>query len=192
MEEIIIATNNPGKLKEIKEIMVDFKLISLKEAGIEMEVEEDEETFEGNALKKAREIGKLTNKIVIADDSGLCIEALEGFPGVRTARFLGENASQKERNEFLLKKLEGLPREKRKAEVITCIAICYPNGEEKVVKGILKGWIANEKRGINGFGFDEIFELDNKKTLAQIDQEEKNQLSSRKKAILEMKKILTK
>lgn len=183
MEEIILATNNKGKIKEIKEILKDKKIISLKEAGIDIEIEEDKESFEENALKKASEISKLTKKTCIADDSGLCIEQLNGFPGVLTARFLGEGATQEERNNYILEKMKGLKKEKRKAQAITCIAVVKANGEERIYKGILDGYIARNKRGTNGFGFDEIFELESGKTLAQLDSFEKNLISSRKKAI---------
>ena len=101
MEEIILATNNNGKIKELQEILKEYKLLSLKEANINIEIEEDKDTFEGNALKKAEEICKITNKTCIADDSGLCVDALDGFPGVYTARFLGEDATQEQRNNYI-------------------------------------------------------------------------------------------
>lgn len=183
MEEIILATNNKGKIKELEEILKEYKLLSLKEAGINIEVEEDRDSFEGNALKKAREICKVANKICIADDSGLCIDILDGFPGVYTARFLGENATQEERNTYLLEKLEDKKKDERTAKVVTCIALVKPNGEEKTYIGELNGYIAENKRGDNGFGFDEIFELDNGKTLAELDSEDKNKISSRRIAL---------
>ena len=188
MEQIILATNNKGKISELKEILKNNEVISLKEAGIDIEVDEDKETFEGNAIKKATEISKLTGKVCIADDSGLCIEALNGFPGVKTARFLGENATQEERNNYILEKMNGIEKEHRKAKVITCIAMVKPNEEEKVYTGILEGYIANEKRGDNGFGFDEIFELETGKTLAELEQIEKNKISSRSKALNKLKR----
>ena len=177
MEEIILATNNKGKIKELEEILKEYKLLSLKEAGINVEVEEDKDSFEGNALKKAREICKVADKICIADDSGLCIDSLDGFPGVYTARFLGENATQEERNTYLLEKLGD------KKKDVTCIALVKPNGEEKTYIGELNGYIAENKRGDNGFGFDEIFELDSGKTLAELDSEDKNKISSRRIAL---------
>ena len=190
MEEIILATNNNGKIKELQEILKEYKLLSLKEANINIEIEEDKDTFEGNALKKAEEICKITNKTCIADDSGLCVDALDGFPGVYTARFLGEDATQEQRNNYILEKLKGTKKEERTAKVITCIAIVKPNGEEKTYVGELNGYIAENRRGNNGFGFDEIFELDNGKTLAELDKEDKNKISSRsislKKLMLDM------
>lgn len=187
MKEIIIATNNEGKVKEIKEIIKDIKVKSLKEEGIEIKVEENEDTFEKNALKKALEVSKLTKKTCIADDSGLCIKKLNGFPGTLTDRFLGENATQEEKNNYILEKMKKLTKEERKAEVITCIAIVYEDGNYDVLEGTLKGYIAQNKRGKNGFGFDEIFELENGKTLAEITQEEKNKISSRRKALDKLK-----
>lgn len=183
MEEIILATNNNGKIKELQEILKEYKLLSLKEANINIEIEEDKDTFEGNALKKAEEICKITNKTCIADDSGLCVDALDGFPGVYTARFLGEDATQEQRNNYILEKLKGTKKEERTAKVITCIAIVKPNGEEKTYVGELNGYIAENRRGNNGFGFDEIFELDNGKTLAELDKEDKNKISSRSIAL---------
>lgn len=183
MEEIILATNNNGKIKELQEILKEYKLLSLKEANINVEVEEDRDTFEGNALKKAEEICKIANKTCIADDSGLCVDALEGFPGVYTARFLGADATQEQRNNYILEKLKGTKKEERTAKVITCIAIVKPNGEEKTYIGELNGYIAENRRGNNGFGFDEIFELDNGKTLAELDKEDKNKISSRSIAL---------
>lgn len=183
MEEIILATNNNGKIKELQEILKEYKLLSLKEANINVEVEEDRDTFEGNALKKAEEICKIANKTCIADDSGLCVDALEGFPGVYTARFLGADATQEQRNNYILEKLKGTKKDKRTAKVITCIAIVKPNGEEKTYIGELNGYIAESRRGNNGFGFDEIFELDNGKTLAELDKEDKNKISSRSIAL---------
>lgn len=184
---IILATNNKGKAKEIQEILEDEEIKTLKELNINLEVEEDGKTFEENALKKARAIYKLTNNPCIADDSGICIKELNGFPGVKTARFLGENATQKERNEYLVKQLENMPKERRKVEFITCIAYINKNGEEKVYKGILNGYIAQEPHGENGFGFDEIFELEDGRTLAELSSEEKNKISSRRLALEELK-----
>lgn len=192
MEEIILATNNKGKIKELEEILKEYKLLSLKEANIDIEVDEDRDTFEGNALKKAGEICKVTNKICIADDSGLCIDILNGFPGVYTARFLGEDATQDERNSYLLEKLKDKSREERKAKVITCIALVKPNGEKKTYIGELNGYIAENKRGNNGFGIDEIFELENGKTLAELDKEEKNKISSRSLALKKLKEDMNK
>lgn len=182
-EKIIFVTNNKGKIIELKEILNSKKILSLEEAKIKIEINEDGKTFEENALKKAYEVWKLTKTTCIADDSGLCIDILDDFPGVNTARFLGEDATQDERNQYILEKMKGIEREKRKAKAITCIAIVTKEGKQKTYTGILEGYISKEKRGINGFGFDEIFELENGKTLAELTKEEKNKISSRKKAL---------
>lgn len=192
MEEIILATNNKGKINELEEILKGYKLLSLKEANIDIEVKEDRDTFKGNALKKAGEICKLTNKTCIADDSGLCIDALDGFPGVYTARFLGEDATQDERNSYLLEKLKDKSKEERKAKVVTCIALVRPSGEEKTYIGELNGYIAENKRGSNGFGFDEIFELEDGRTLAELNKEDKNKISSRSLALSKLKEDMNK
>lgn len=192
MKQIIVATNNLEKLREIRQIITSYEIVSLKDIKCHIEVEEDKYTFAENALKKAKEIARVTNKICIADDSGLCIDVLNGFPGVKTARFLGNEKTQEERNNYLLKKLKEVKKSKRTACVITCIALVEPNGKEKVFTGILQGRIAENKRGKNGFGFDEIFELENGQTLAEISLEEKNRISSRSIALKQLEKYLAK
>lgn len=190
MKKIVVATNNPGKLKEIKEILKDYELLSLKDINCEIEVEEDQETFEGNSKKKAKEIAKATNMPCIADDSGLCIEAFHGWPGVHTARFLGENATPSQRNEAILKKMSDLKEEDRKAKVVCVMTYCE-NGQFIVAKGEIQGKIAKKPRGENGFGFDPIFELENGKTYAELSEKEKNTISHRKRALENLEKQLT-
>lgn len=188
-KKVVVATNNEGKLKEIREILKEYEILSLKDLKCKIEVEENQDTFEGNSLKKAREISKLLKMPCIADDSGLCIETLNGFPGVKTSRFLGENASQEEKNNYLIKQLEN--RENRKAIVVTVIAyVDETKNIEVIARGELKGYIAKEKRGKNGFGFDEIFELEDGRTLAELIKEEKNQISSRKIALEKLREKL--
>lgn len=191
MKKIVVATNNPGKIKEIKEILTDYELVTLKDIGCEIEVEEDQETFEGNSKKKAEEIAKATKMPCIADDSGLCIDIFDGWPGVYTARFLGEGATNEQKNEAILEKMKELKGEQRKARVKCVITYCE-NGEYIVGKGEIEGRIAQEPRGERGFGFDPIFELENGKTYAEISQEEKNEISHRKRALENLKKQLTK
>lgn len=188
-KKIVIATNNKGKLKEIKEILDDFEIVSLEDMNFNIEVEEDQDTFEKNSLKKAKEISRILQMPCVADDSGICIEELNGFPGVKTARFLGEDATQEERNNYLIKLLEG--KENRKATVV-CAITYFDNktNKEIMTKGEINGYISKEKRGENGFGFDEIFELENGKTLAQLSKEEKNEVSSRKIALEKLKEKL--
>lgn len=188
-EKIVMATNNKGKLKEVREILKDYEILSLKDLRCDIEVEEDQDTFEGNSLKKAKEISKLLKMPCIADDSGLCIEELNNFPGVLTARFLGEEASKEERNNYLINKLKG--KENRKATVVTVMTYVNEEKEQQLVaRGEVKGNIAKEKRGDNGFGFDEIVELENGKTLAELTSEEKNKISSRKIALENLKQQL--
>lgn len=181
---MVLATNNPGKLKEIKEILKDYEIYSLKEKGLAIDVLEDADTFYGNALKKAQTIYNLVKEPVIADDSGLCITALDDFPGVLTHRFLGEDATNDARNSALIEMLSD-PMLNREAEVV-CDLVYYDGNNTLVGEGILKGKIASFPRGENGFGFDAIFELENGKTLAELTSEEKNALSARYLACVDL------
>ena len=188
MEEIVIASGNAGKIKEAQEILKEFKITSIKDAGIDIDVEEDKDTFEGNAIKKAEVIAnKLNGKKCIADDSGIEIEYLNGFPGVVTKRWF--EGTDRERNLKLIEKLKGVPKENRKIKFTTAIALS--DGKNTICElGIIDGFVAEEVRGENGFGFDEIFELENGKTLAELTQEEKNQISARKIALEKIKQKL--
>lgn len=188
MKEIIIASGNKGKIKEAQEILKEFKVISIKELGIDIEVEEDKETFEGNAIKKAETIAKeLNGKMCIADDSGIEIEYLDGFPGVRTKRW--HQGSDRERNLAILEKMQGVEKSNRKIDFVTAIALS--DGKKTICKkGIISGYVSESIRGENGFGFDEIFELENGKTLAELSNEEKNEISARRIAIEEIRKEL--
>ena len=186
---MIVATNNQGKLREIKEIFNDIELKTLKEAGIDVEVEEDQDTFYGNALKKAKEIYNLSNEETISDDSGICIDELNDWPGVLTHRFLGEDKTDRERNLAIIEKCKNL--ENRSAKVV-CNIVYYNNGEVVKGEGIIKGKITLIPRGDNGFGFDEIFELENGKTLAELSPNEKNKVSARYLALIDLKGKLDK
>ena len=188
MKEIIIASGNKGKIKEAQEILKEFKVISIKELGIDIEVEEDKETFEGNAIKKSETISKdLNGKMCIADDSGIEIEYLDGFPGVRTKRW--HQGSDRERNLAILEKMQGVEKSNRKIDFVTAIALS--DGKKTICKkGIISGYVSESIRGDNGFGFDEIFELENGKTLAELSNEEKNEISARRIAIEEIRKEL--
>lgn len=189
MKEIIIASDNAGKIKEAQEILKDYKIIPMKELGITIEIEEDQETFEGNAIKKAETIAKNTNgKMCIADDSGIEIEYLNGFPGVYTKRW--HVGTDRERNLAIIEKLKNIPKEQRKIKFVTAIALS--NGKETISAiGEIIGYVTETVRGNNGFGFDEIFELESGKTLAEISGEEKNEISARRKALEEIKKKLS-
>ena len=189
MKKILVASNNKGKINEIKEIFKEFEIYSLKDLGIKVDVEEDSTTFWGNALKKAKEIAKNLEEdmLVLADDSGLCIDSLGGFPGVKTKRWM--DGTDRDRNLGLIKKLEGI--DKRECKFITAIAVADKKGS-KAVEEIIQGKIALSPKGENGFGFDEIFVLDNGKTLAELSDKEKNQISARKKALEKMRKRIVK
>lgn len=190
MKKIVVATNNQGKIKEIKKILENYELLTLRDVGCEIEVDEDQETFEGNSLKKAKEISETINMPCIADDSGLCIDVFCGWPGVYTARFLGQNSTTEERNNAILNKMRDLKDDERKAEV-KCVITYYENGKILVGKGEIKGKIAKEPKGNNGFGFDPIFETETGKTYAELSEQEKNTISHRKMALENLKKQLT-
>lgn len=185
---MIVATNNKGKLKEIRDILTEYQIYSLNDKGICIDVVEDQDTFLGNAKKKAIEIYNLTHEKTIADDSGLCINSLGDFPGVMTHRFLGEDATDEMRNEYLINEVNKY--EDRSAKVI-CNIVYYDGIKTIIGEGILEGFISKERRGSNGFGFDEIFELPNGQTLAELTSTEKNEVSARSLALKDLKKKLT-
>ncbi len=184
MKEIIVASGNKEKIKEVQEILGNnFRVISMKDIGVDIDVKEDKETFEENARKKAETIAKKVGdgKFVIADDSGIELDALDGFPGVRTKRWF--SGTDRERNLALISKLEeSNQKDNRKIRFTTAIAVSDGNINFCEL-GILNGNLVKEPRGENGFGFDEIFELPNGKTLAELTDEEKNKISSRKIAL---------
>lgn len=185
---MIFASNNQGKIREIKSIFNTEEIISLKEANVDIDVIEDADSFYGNALKKAKEIYEITHQPVIADDSGICIEAFAGWPGVLTHRFAGEEATEEERNKIMVDKVSTTPN--KNAQVI-CNLVYYDGTDMIVGEGILNGTIVSP-RGTNGFGFDPIFELDTGKTLAELTSEEKNITSARYLAALDLHKKLQK
>lgn len=184
---MILATNNKGKLEEIRTILKDYKIYSLKDKNINVEVEEDRDSFLGNAMKKAKEIYDISHEETIADDSGLCINCLNGFPGVMTHRFLGDDATDRVRNEYLINEVNKY--EDRSAQVV-CNLVYYDGEKTIVAEGVLNGFISKECRGNNGFGFDEIFELPNGLTLAELSSDEKNSISARSLALNDLKKKL--
>lgn len=183
---MILATNNKGKLKEIKDIFDTYEIYSLKEKNINIDIVEDATSFYGNAYKKAKEIYELTNEPVIADDSGICITNLNNFPGVETHRFLGEDATDEDRNNELVKRCKTLSDKSAK---VICTLVYYDGKQTLVGEGILEGTIV-EPRGENGFGFDPIFELSTGKTLAELSSSEKNKTSARYLAALDLKEKL--
>ena len=185
---MVLATNNKGKIEEIKKIFNEYEIYSLKEKGIDIDVEEDQDSFLGNAKKKAYEIYTISKEPVVADDSGLCIDVLDGYPGVMTHRFLGD-VSDEERNQYLIDEVNKY--DNRSAKVV-CVLVYYDGKEYIVGEGILNGIISRERRGSNGFGFDEIFELPNGLTLAELTPDEKNEISARASAAKDLRKKLVK
>ena len=189
--KILVASRNEEKIREMREILNKWDIITLNDIKNTIEVIEDGKTFQENAKKKAKETYEQTKIPCLADDSGICIQELDGWPGVKTARCLGDkkasNRYAKKRNKFILEKMKGLEKQKRKVDYITSIA--YYDGTKFIIAtGILSGFIAKSCVGKNGFGFDEIFELEDGRTLAQLSKEEKNKISSRKKALEEIKR----
>ena len=192
-KQIIFATGNKDKMREIREIMadVDVDVISMKEAGIVVDVVEDGETFEENSLIKATAIAAHTDAIVLADDSGLEIDYLDKAPGVYSARFMGEDTSYDIKNQALIDKLDGVPKEERTARFVCAIGAVLPNKETLVVRETMEGYIGYEIAGENGFGYDPIFYLDEFGcSSAALSREQKNEISHRGKALRAMKDIL--
>ena len=161
MTEIIFATGNKDKMREIREIMADcdVHIVSMKEAGIRVDIVEDGTTFEENAKIKARAVAAHTDAIVLADDSGLEIDALNKEPGVYSARYMGEDTSYHIKNASLIERLNGVPDEKRTARFVCAVAAAFPDGSVKTVRGTMEGRIGYEEKGENGFGYDPIFYL---------------------------------
>lgn len=190
MRKIIFATSNEEKMKEIRMILQDaeFEVISMKEAGITEDIVEDGTTFEENAVIKAKAIHLLTGETVLADDSGLEIDYLNGEPGIYSARYMGEETSYTIKNESLIKRLEGVNDSNRSARFVCAIAAILPNGEIIVTRGEMEGQIGYEEKGENGFGYDPILFLPQFGcTSAQLLPEQKNNISHRGKALEQMK-----
>lgn len=186
-KKIIFATGNQNKMVEIREILADIGMpvLSMKEAGIDVDVVEDGKTFEENALIKATEIGKMTeNCVVLADDSGLEIDYLNKEPGIYSARYAGVDTSYDIKNNLLLERLNGVPDEKRTARFVCAIAAYFPDGTTEVVRGTIEGRIGYEIKGENGFGYDPIFYVPEYGcTTAEMSPEQKNKLSHRGNAL---------
>lgn len=193
MTQLIFATGNAGKMREIREILKDMPLEikSMKEAGISVDVVEDGKTFEENALIKARAIHAVSGGIVLADDSGLVVDYMDGMPGIYSARFMGEDTSYDIKNQAIIDALENAEGEERSARFVCAIAAVLPDGSERIVRATMEGRIGYEIAGANGFGYDPIFYLpEYGKTSAEISPEEKNEISHRGKALRLMKEQL--
>ncbi|MTI46689.1 MAG: XTP/dITP diphosphatase [Firmicutes bacterium] len=193
---LVLSSGNQHKIKEIKKILSDlpFNVLSKNEIGLEdFEVIEDKDTLEGNAMKKAKEISEKVNDIVIADDTGLFVDKLDGKPGVYSARYAGEDATYQDNNKKLLEELKDVPVEERTAKFKTVIAIVQKDKLEKNVVGECSGKIGFEARGENGFGYDPLFIVDGYgKTFAELGEETKNRISHRANALKNLKKELKK
>jgi len=188
-----VASNNHGKLREYVALLdgVPFRLVTLADAGITEEVEETGSSMEQNAVQKATAYAAMSGLITLADDSGLEVDALGGEPGVFSRRYAGENASDAERNNFLLKKLEGVPREERGARFRCVIAIAVPGGRVETCEGVCEGVIAFDARGKGGFGYDPVFDLPELgRRVAELSPEEKNRISHRADAARKARIIL--
>ncbi len=192
-KQIVIATRNLGKMQEISAILKSsqIKFLSLLDFPQFPEIIEDGTTFAENAQKKAIVISRLTGLLAIADDSGLCVEALQGKPGIFSSRFAGDNATDRQRCQKLLCLLQGIPLAQRKATFVCAIAIASPQGQVQIVEGKCQGLISISPRGNFGFGFDPIFLLPKLgKTMAEISPAEKNRISHRARALRKLKKFL--
>ena len=198
---IIVATGNENKMKEIREIMrdLDMEIVSMKEAGIFMDIEENGTTFEENALIKARAIfgaleqAQRQQTIVLADDSGLEVDAMNKEPGVHSSRFMGEDTSYDIKNQYIMDQLKDVSDEQRSARFVCTIAAVFPDEKEMVVRETIEGQIAKESSGSNGFGYDPIFYVPEFGcTTAELTMEQKNKISHRGKALMKMKEIIGK
>ena len=192
-ERILIATGNQGKVKEIRDLVegIPIVFLSLSDVVDAPEVIEDGLTFEENALKKARMLAAATGLVTLADDSGLCVEALDGRPGVYSARYAGEGASDAEKCARIIQEMENVPEHSRTARFVCVIALVTPEGEEKMFRGSCEGTITSEPRGTGGFGFDPIFYFEEAgRTFAEMDRHAKNQVSHRGRALREFERFL--
>ena len=192
MRKIIFATGNQGKMREVRKILANLKIegeeteiLSMKEAGVDIEITEDGASFDENAVIKAKAVSEVVpGAIVLADDSGLQIDYLNGEPGIYSARYLGEDTSYHVKNANLLARLEGVAEEKRTARFVCAIAAAMPDGRVDTATGIIEGRIGYEEKGEGGFGYDPIFYVPEfGKTTAELSEDEKNAVSHRGKAL---------
>ena len=193
MTRIIFATGNAHKMEEIREILRDLpcELLSMKEAGIECDIVEDGQTFAENAMIKAKAVCEASGCVTLADDSGLCVDYLDGAPGVWSARFAGEDSDDETNNQKLLRLMDGVPEEQRTARFVCVITLVYPDGTSVVARGECHGRILTVPQGENGFGYDPLFVADGMdKSFAEISQGEKNRISHRALALNKLDSIL--
>jgi len=193
MKKLLIATSNKGKFNEYLQLLrgIPFELVNLRDTGINIEVEEKYNTYRENALHKALTCAEMSGLITLADDSGIEVDALGGEPGVKSARYAGDDADDARRVSFLLSKLKDVPREKRTARFVCYIALAIPPGRTEIFEGDCRGYITFKPKGDNGFGYDPVFyftELD--KTMAELPAEVKNRVSHRAVAAAKAYKML--
>ena len=191
---IVFATGNENKMKEIRMILSDLntEIVSMKEAGVDIDIVEDGMSFEENAEIKARSVARiLTNDIVLADDSGLEIDYLDKAPGIYSARFLGADTPYDEKNKYIIEKLKDAKGKERSARFVCAMAVAFPNGEIETCRGTIEGLIGYEQKGKNGFGYDPIVYVpEYEMTTGEMAPELKNSISHRGKALEQMKEIL--
>jgi len=188
--KLVVATKNEGKMREIRAILADtnWEVVSMKDMKIDIDVVEDKDTFEGNALKKAEEIMQICNEVTLADDSGLMVDALKGAPGVYSARYAGNDATDDDNNYKLLSAMEN--EKNRSARFVCALALAFPDGRREWVRGEFEGEIGYEMKGNGGFGYDVLFYLpEYNKTSAEIPAEIKNKISHRGKALQKLKEL---
>jgi non-canonical purine NTP pyrophosphatase (RdgB/HAM1 family) len=197
MNTVIVATKNAHKVSEMAALLdgvKNIRLITMKDAGLDCEIEENGKTFKENALIKAREVCRLTGKPAIADDSGLSVDALGGAPGIYSARYASEdglNASDEANIEKLLENLKEIPGNERTARFVSAVALVFPDGREYCTLGVCEGLITREKRGDGGFGYDPVFFYPAfSKTFGEMTAEEKNSISHRNRAVAQLKEII--
>lgn len=193
MNKLVFATGNQGKMREIREILGDSipEILSMKEAGIDVDIIEDGKTFEENALIKARAVSRAGNIMAMADDSGLVVDCMDGAPGIYSARFMGEDTSYDIKNNYIIEQAMKVPPEERTARFVCAIACVMPDGREWVVRGTVEGMINDRQAGENGFGYDPIFLVPELGvTTAQLPPEEKNAISHRGRALRAMRSLL--
>ena len=192
---LVISSNNKHKIEEIKYILSDYfeEIVSVQEAGCNDDIEENGETFEENSLIKAQYVSDKLGCAALADDSGLEVFALDGEPGVYSARYAGEHGDDNANNDKLLEEMENVPEDRRGAQFVCVVTLCRPNLPEVSAKGTCSGVILRERRGSGGFGYDPLFYIEGlKKTMAELLNEEKNSISHRKNALEALKQKLDK
>ena len=189
--DIVVATNNKGKLRELSEMLIGFNVLSQQEVGADVDVEETGTTYEENALLKAKAVREYTDKYIIADDSGLEVDVLDGAPGLYSARYAGDGTTPDQGMDKLLENLKAYAPEEKTAHFISCIVLIEPDGTHRAFYGRCDGFITDKKIGDGGFGFDPIFYFpEYKKTFAQLTADEKNSVSHRRKALMALKEYL--